>query len=149
VTRDAQEGTSTFVWKETAPTSTYLVSVSVGKFDVNSLNPAKPKKTRPAREPQQAAAVLHRDHLIAARQGQGAVGSRPRSLVRDRRLLLLLLRNRYPFTSLGGIVTLQSFGLNLETQGKPTYAITRSTAPTDQGSTSSPTSSRTSATATS
>ena len=33
---------------EVAPTSTYLVSVSVGKFDVNSLNPAKPKLTKPA-----------------------------------------------------------------------------------------------------
>src|SRR3954462_1055986 len=44
----ARKATSTFVWKETAPTSTYLVSVSVGKFDVSSLNPDKPNKTRPA-----------------------------------------------------------------------------------------------------
>ena len=48
------------------------------------------------RQPEQAGAVLHRDHRRAARGGQEAVGRRPRSLVRDRRLLLRLLRQALP-----------------------------------------------------
>jgi aminopeptidase N len=44
----AEDATTTFVWSEPSPTSTFLVSVAVGRFDVNSLDPARPVWTRPA-----------------------------------------------------------------------------------------------------
>jgi aminopeptidase N len=73
------------------------------------------------RQSQPAGAVLHGHHVVAPRRGQGPadVGRSPE--VVD--FLGAYFGVRYPFTSLGGIVTLQPFFLGLETQGKPTYAI--------------------------
>ena len=122
----AKKATSTFVWKETAPTSTYLVSVSVGKFDVNSLDPAKPKKTRPAAGSRNKPLPFYTaitSSLPAKGKAQSAADLGRSSEIVD--FYSAYYGNRYPFTSLGGIVTLQSFGLGLETQGKPTYAITK------------------------
>ena len=122
----AKNATSTFVWKETAPTSTYLVSVSVGKFDVNSLDPAKPKKTRPAAGSPNKPLPFYTaitSSLPAKGKAQSAADLGRSSEIVD--FYSSYYGTRYPFTSLGGIVTLQSFGLGLETQGKPTYAITR------------------------
>jgi aminopeptidase N len=118
--------TSTFVWKEPDPTSTYLVSVSVGKFDVNSLDPAKPKKTRPAAGSRNKPLPFYTaitSALPAKGKAQSAADLGRSSEIVD--FYSSYYGARYPFASLGGIVTLQSFGLNLETQGKPTYAITK------------------------
>ena len=114
------------MWKETAPTSTYLVSVSVGKFDVNSLNPAKPDKTRPAAGSLNKPVPFYTAitaSLPAAGKKQSAADLGRSSEIVD--FYSAYYGKRYPFTSLGGIVTLQAFGLNLETQGKSTYAITK------------------------
>jgi aminopeptidase N len=122
----AKQATSTFVWTETAPTSTYLVSVSVGKFDVNSLNPAKPNRTSPAvgspNKPLPFYTAIT-SALPATGKAQSATDLGRSSEIVD--FFSSYYRKRYPFTSLGGIVTLQSFGLGLETQGKPTYAVTK------------------------
>jgi len=122
----AKNGRTTFVWKEAAPTSTYLVSVSVGKFDVNSLNPARPKQTAPAagspNEPLRFYTAIT-SSLPANGKAQASADLGRSSEIVD--FYSSYYGKRYPFTSLGGIVTLQSFGLNLETQGKPTYAITK------------------------
>ena len=101
-------------------------------------------------EPQQAAAVLHRDHRIAARRGQGAVGRRSRPLVRDRRLLLLLLRKALPVHVAGRD---RHVAVVRPQPRDPGQADVRHhqdrRRPTDQGSRSSPTSSRISCSATS
>ena len=123
--RRAGKATSTFVWKETAPTSTYLVSVSVGKFDVSSLNPAKPVKTRPAAGSRNTPLPFY-TAITSSLPSRGKVQSAA-DLGRSSEIVDFYSSyygKRYPFTSLGGIVSLQSFGLGLETQGKPTYAIT-------------------------
>jgi len=124
--RRSARGRSTFVWKETAPTSTYLVSVSVGKFDVNALNPDKPDKTRPAASSLNKPVPFYTAitaALPAAGKKQSAADLGRSSEIVD--FYSAYYGRRYPFTSLGGIVTLQAFGLNLETQGKSTYAITK------------------------
>ena len=82
--RRSAGGTSTFVWKETAPTSTYLVSVSVGKFDVNSLNPAKPDKTS-ARRRKPATSRCRSTPRSPPRCPRRARSSRPPTSVARRR----------------------------------------------------------------
>jgi aminopeptidase N len=127
--RDKRRGRKTartFVWKETAPTSTYLVSVSIGKFDVNSLNPAKPKKTKPAPESRNRPVPFYTaisTSLTRAGKAQSAADLGRSPEIID--FFSSYYGVRYPFTSLGGIVTYQSFSLGLETQGKPTYAVTK------------------------
>lgn len=124
--RRTRPSTSTFVWKETAPTSTYLVSVAVGRFDVNSLNPAKPAMTKPVQGSPNKPLPFYTAitaSLPAAGKTQSAADLGRSSEIVD--FYSAYYGKRYPFTSLGGIVTLQSFGLALETQGKPTYAITK------------------------
>ena len=122
----AKNGKSTFVWKEAAPTSTYLVSVSVGKFDVNSLDPAKPEKTAPAGGSRNKPVPFY-TAISSSLPAKGKAQSIA-DLGRSSEIVEFYSGYygvRYPFTALGGVVTLQSFGLNLETQGKPTYAITK------------------------
>lgn len=124
--RRTSKGATTFVWKETAPTSSYLVSVSVGKFDVNSLNPAKPMKTQPgAGSPNKPlpfyTAITASLPSVGKAQSTADLGRS--SEIID--FLSVYYGKRYPFTSLGGIVTLQKFGMGLETQGKPTYVISK------------------------
>jgi len=117
---------STFVWEDTDPTSTYLVSISVGAFDVNSLDPAKPKQTRPAAGSRNKPLPFY-TAITSSLPTNGKTQSAA-DLARSSELIDFFSEYygvRYPFTSLGGIVTLQSFGLNLETQGKPTYAISK------------------------
>jgi aminopeptidase N len=128
--RDAGRGknaTSTFVWNEIAPTASYLVSISIGKFDVNSLNPAKPKRTKPTRGSRNRPVPFY-TAITSSLPAKGKAASAA-SLGRSPEIVDFLSSyygTRYPFTSSGGIVTFQtSFGLNLETQGKPTYAISR------------------------
>jgi aminopeptidase N len=124
--RNAARGKkTTFVWKETAPTSTFLVSVAVGQFDVNSLNPAKPIRTRPLAGSRNRPLPFYTaitSSLPAVGKKQSAADLGRSSEIVD--FFSAYYGKRYPFTSLGGIVTLQSFGMGLETQGKPTYAIT-------------------------
>lgn len=124
--RRAKQARRTFVWREAAPTSTYLVSVSIGKFDVNSLDPAKPKRTTPAAgslNPPLPFYTAITSSLPAAGKAQSAADLGRSSEIVD--FYSGYYGKRYPFTSMGGIVTLQSFGVGLETQGKPTYAITK------------------------
>ena len=102
------------------------MSVSVGKFDVNSLDPAKPKKTRPAAGSRNKPLPFYTaitSSLPAKGKAQSATDLGRSSEIVD--FYSSYYGMRYPFTSLGGIVTLQSFGLGLETQGKPTYAVTK------------------------
>ncbi|MDA0182542.1 M1 family metallopeptidase [Solirubrobacter phytolaccae] len=120
-----KRATSTFVWNETAPTSSFLVSVAVGKFDVNSLSPTKPKRTTPAAGSLNKPLPFYTaitSSLPAQGKAQSATDLGRSSEIVD--FYSTYYGKRYPFTSVGGIVTLQSFGLGLETQGKPTYAIT-------------------------
>ncbi|WP_354698500.1 hypothetical protein DSM112329_04182 [Paraconexibacter sp. AEG42_29] len=123
--RNTRNPRSTFVWKSTDPTSTYLVSVAVGRFDVNSLNPARPKKTAPVAGSRNRPLPFYTaitSALPAKGKARSAATLGQSSGIVD--FYSAYYGVRYPFTSLGGIVTLQSFGLNLETQGKPTYAVT-------------------------
>lgn len=121
-----KDATTTFVWTERAPTATYLVSVSVGRFTVNSLDPAKPKRTKPAKGSRNRPVPFY----TAISSGLEARGREQtvKNLGRSSEIVDFLssyYRTRYPFSALGGIATLQSFPLALETQGKPTYAFTR------------------------
>lgn len=118
--------TTTFVWREAAPTATYLVSVSVGRFEVNSLDPARPKRTRPAKGSGNRSVPFY----TAISSGLKPRGRKQteENLGRSPAIVDFLSSyygTRYPFTSLGGVATLQPFDLGLETQGKPTYAFTR------------------------
>jgi aminopeptidase N len=120
----AENPTSTFVWTEPSPTSTFLVSVSVGRFDVNSLDPARPAWTRPAAGSPNRPVPFY-TAITSAMPDAGKVRS-AENLGRSAEIVDFFSSYfgvRYPFTSLGGIVTLQSFYMGLETQGKPTYAI--------------------------
>ena len=118
-TGHAKNGKSTFVWEEAAPTSTYLVSVAVGKFDVNSLDPAKPKKTTPAAGSRNRPVPFY-TAITSSLPAKGKAQSIA-DLGRSSEIVEFYSGYygvRYPFTSLGGVVTLQSFGLNLETRGQ-------------------------------
>lgn len=115
---------STFVWAEPSPTSTYLVSVAVGRFDVNSLDPARPVWTRPAAGSRNRPVPFYTaitSSLPDEGKAQSAADIGRSAEIVD--VFSTYYGVRYPFTSLGGIVTLQPFFVGLETQGKPTYAI--------------------------
>jgi aminopeptidase N len=119
-----RSGRSTFVWKERAPTSAYLVSVAVGQFDVNSLDPRRPRRTKPT-EGSGNVPVPFYTAITSSLPAKGKKASAA-TLAQSSGIVDFYSRfyeKPYPFTSLGGIVTLQNLGHNLETQGKPTYAI--------------------------
>lgn len=118
--------TTTFVWKENAPTASYLVSVSVGRFAVNSLDPAKPKMTKPAKGSRNRPVPFY-TAISPGLAPEGKARTR-KSLGHSSAIVDFLsayYRTRYPFTSLGGVATLQRFEFALETQSKPTYAFGR------------------------
>jgi aminopeptidase N len=121
-----KDATTTFVWKETARTASYLVSVSVGRFTVNSLDPAKPKMTKPAKGSRNRPVPFYT--AISSGLNPQGKASTVKHLGRSPKIVDFFsayFGTRYPFTSLGGIATLQRFEFGLETQGKPTYSFNR------------------------
>ncbi|WP_210495967.1 M1 family metallopeptidase [Patulibacter sp. SYSU D01012] len=117
--------TTTWTWDDEDPTSSYLYSLAIGPFDLNTADVTKPVMTAPAAGGLNAPVPFY----TAIDSGFSAASKTTIQGKLDRTPSILdyyadYYGVRYPFTAAGGIFPLQAVGYSLETQGKPTYATT-------------------------
>lgn len=102
-------GRTRFVWTETAPTSTYLVGLAIGKYDITT-------STQNGRPFTNAVASAFTTSKQAMKDDLDLVPSMEQYFAD-------YFDVPYPFSSHGGIVGIEDVGYALETQSKPIYAI--------------------------
>ncbi|WP_169738356.1 M1 family metallopeptidase [Patulibacter minatonensis] len=133
-TGTADAPTSTFVWDDTDPTASYLYSVSIGRFTLNSPDPAAPVLTSPAagglNTPVPFYTAIDGSFIPASKAAIQAKLDRTPSILD---YYADYYGVQYPFSAAGGVVPLVDVGYSLETQGKPTYATTTDTTSTGVG----------------
>lgn len=115
--------TTTFVWDDADLTSSYLYSISIGRFALSSPDPAAPVMTSPV------AGGLNTPVPFYTAVDEAFVPEAQDAILAklDRTPSMLdwfagYYGVKYPFSAAGGIVPLVDVGYSLETQGKPTYA---------------------------
>jgi hypothetical protein len=123
--QDPGEDTTTYVWDDTDPTATYLYSLSVGPFDVNTTDLRTPASTTPSAGGLNTPVPFYT--AVDSGFDDDVASTIDASLERTSSILDFYAGYygvKYPFSAAGGIVPLQEVGYSLETQGKPTYAVT-------------------------
>jgi aminopeptidase N len=123
--REESAAGATFVWEDTDLTASYLYSMSIGRFDLSSPDPAAPVMTAPAAGGLNTAVPFY----TAIDQGFDDTAQPQNQALLDRTPSILdyyagYYGVKYPFSAAGGVVPLTDVGYSLETQGKPTYATT-------------------------
>ncbi|MFL5845837.1 MAG: M1 family metallopeptidase [Solirubrobacteraceae bacterium] len=112
-------GRRTFVWNDADPTASYLVGLAIGKFDTaTTMTPTT------AFSPLSVPFTTAVDNAFTTGKSTMLTNLGRTPSIIDFYAEYYALP--YPFTSQGGIVPLIDVGYSLETQSKPTYAISSS-----------------------
>ena len=117
-------GRRTYVWDDPDPTATYLVAAAIGKYDLVTTPPSLATQNVPFYT------------AIDSSFNAAAKVTQLENLNRTPAILEYFAEYYglpYQFNAMGGINPRQSVGYSLETQGKPTYAISSSATSTGAG----------------
>lgn len=122
-------GKRTYTWEDPDPTATYLASVSIAKFDlVTGTSTVPAPATNPTTVPFYTA--VDSSFTAAAKSSQLADLNRTPSILD---YYAGYYGVPYKFNAMGGVDPRQSVGYSLETQGKPTYAVSSAADSTGAG----------------
>jgi aminopeptidase N len=132
---DAQgRPTTSFVWDEPKLTASYLYSLTIGRYDLSSPEPAAPQMTAPT-SPLNASVPFYTAVDTTFTTGKPTMLTTLGRVPSMMDFFADYYDQPYPFDSTGGIVPRQSVGYALETQGKPIYAGNGATQATHGGPT--------------